>query len=88
MSDHRRRVVADTVTRVRGALAHHTTPNNLVCTVLAPAFLLPGEPEVTGMISADLEELGAVFELPTTHTYPSLFDDPDEASADLQFSKK
>lgn len=34
VSDRYREVVGETVARVRGALTHHTTPNNLICTVL------------------------------------------------------
>ena len=77
VSDRYRRVVAETVQRVREAAEYNTTPHNLVSTLFAVAFLLPDEPSPTTIMSADLEELGATLHWGdlTERLYPSLFDD-------------
>lgn len=58
ISDHYRRVVGETVQRVREAAEYGTTPHNLIATLFAAAFLLPDEPEPTSITTADLEALG------------------------------
>ena len=77
VSDHYRRVVAETVQRVREAAEYNTTPHNLVSTLFAVAFLLPDEPAPTSIMSADLEALGAVLHWGdhAERLYTSLFDD-------------
>lgn len=79
VSDRYRRVVAETVQRVREAAEYNTTPHNLVSTLLAVAFLLPDEPEPTSIMSAELEALGAVLDWSddAERLYPSVFDDLD-----------
>ena len=78
VSDHHRWVVAEAVAQVRSAQAYGTTPSNLVSTVVSQAFLLPDEPALTGFMTSDLEDLGAVFEVNATHLYPSVFDEVPE----------
>ena len=77
VSDRYRRVVSETVQRVREAAKYNTTPHSLVSTTVSQAFLLPAEPELTSIMSADLEELGAVLHWGdhTARLYPSVFDD-------------
>ena len=76
VSDRYWQTVAETTARVRDSLQDHTTAHNLICTLLAPAFLLPDEADMTGLTTADLESLGATLHWgdDTSHLYPSLFD--------------
>ncbi len=77
VSDRYRRVVAETVQRVREAAEYGTTPHNLVSTLFAVAFLLPDELQPASITTADLEALGAVLDWGenTERLYPSVFDD-------------
>lgn len=79
VSDRYRRVVAETVQRVREAAEYNTTPHNLVSTLLAVAFLLPDEPEPASITTADLEALGATLHWgdDAERLYPSVFDAED-----------
>lgn len=84
VTDCYRRIVAETVERVRSALEYHTTPHNLVATGLASAFLLPGEPEPATLTTGMLAQLGIVLEQDDEpHLYPSLFD-PEPTAEDLK----
>ncbi len=71
-----RRLVRQTIKRVRNGCEAGTTVHNMIATALAPAFLLPGELEVAGIPEETAVEIGMDIEgakkLP--HTYPSLFD--------------
>lgn len=77
--DRYRQTVADTTARVRDSLQDHTTAHNLICNLLASAFLLPDEADMTGLTTADLESLGATLHWgdDTSHLYASLFDGPE-----------
>ena len=76
VGDRYRQTVAETVERISDSLQDHTTAHNLICTLLAPAFLLPDEADMTGLTTADLESLGATLHWgeDTNHLYASLFD--------------
>lgn len=78
VSDGYRRVVAETVQRLREAAEYNTPPHNLASTLFAVAFLLPDESEPASITTADLESLGATLHWGdhTKRLYPSEFDNP------------
>ncbi len=78
MSKRYQRVVRQTIKRVKKGWKEGTTVHHLSVTALAPAFLLPGEMEVTGMTEELATEIGIDIEQAKSlpHTYPSLFDIP------------
>jgi hypothetical protein len=76
ITPYHRQIVVKTVERARAALEHHTTPHNLMATLLAEAFLQPGEIPVGTLTTGTLEALGIGFAAIDDgfSLYPTVFD--------------